>query len=221
MSRATLEFDPYLNDPERWGVSMAQVAEIMLACLDAARAKSVAEVGAFAGDLTRVLVAWAARAAATVQAIDPAPQPELERLAAEHPELDLIRQPSLDALPAISLPDAIVIDGDHNYYTVNAELRIIGERAAGAELPLLLFHDVGWPHGRRDDYFDPRQIPSEARREAARAIAMSESLKLDARVLELERELEQKTSTVSWRFTAPLRVLNHLRRELSARGEDG
>ena len=29
--------------------------------------------------------------------------------------------------------------------------------------PLLLFHDVCWPHGRRDDYFDPGQIPAEAR----------------------------------------------------------
>ena len=36
---------------------------------------------------------------------------------------------------------------------------------------------------------------AEAQREAARAIAMSESLKLDARVLELERQFEALTST--------------------------
>jgi hypothetical protein len=58
---------------------------------------------------------------------------------------------------------------------------------------------------------------AEARREAARAIAMSESLKLDARVLELERELEQKTESASWRLTAPLRALNRLRREAAER----
>ena len=52
-----------------------------------------------------------------------------------------------------------MIDGDHNYYTVSEELRLIGERAPGSELPLLLFHDVRWPHGRRDDYFDVAQIP--------------------------------------------------------------
>jgi hypothetical protein len=62
---------------------------------------------------------------------------------------------------------------------------------------------------------------AEARREAARAIAMSESLKLDARVLELERQLEAMTSTLSWRLTAPLRTLNHRRRQVAARGEDG
>ena len=60
-----------------------------------------------------------------------------------------------------------MIDGDHNYYTVSEELRLIGERAPGAELPLLLFHDVRWPHGRRDDYFDAEQIPAEARHPVA------------------------------------------------------
>ena len=51
--------DPFLNDPDRWGVSMAQHAELMLPCLDAAGVRSIVEVGAFAGDLTRVLVEWA------------------------------------------------------------------------------------------------------------------------------------------------------------------
>jgi hypothetical protein len=40
---------------------------------------------------------------------------------------------------------------------------VVGERAPGTELPLLLFHDVCWPHGRRDDYFDSEQIPADAR----------------------------------------------------------
>ncbi len=60
-----------------------------------------------------------------------------------------------------------MIDGDHNYYTVSEELRLIGERAPGDELPLLLFHDVRWPHGRRDDYFDVEQIPEQSRHPVA------------------------------------------------------
>lgn len=163
MTESTADFDPYLNDPDRWGVSLAQMTELIRACLDAAGARSVAEVGAFAGDLTRVLVAWAATAGARVTAIDPAPQPGLVALAEEHPELGLVRRTSLDALPEIELPDAVVIDGDHNYSTVSRELALIGGRAPGAELPLLLFHDVRWPHGRRDDYFDPEQIPAAER----------------------------------------------------------
>lgn len=164
-------FDPYLNDPDHWGVSLAQMSELIRPCLDAAGVTSIAEVGAFAGDLTRVLVDWAGGAGASVMAIDPAPQPGLEALAREHPELQLVRETSLAALPAIPMPDAIVIDGDHNYYTVSEELRLIGERAPGAELPLLLFHDVRWPHGRRDDYFDAEQIPAQARHPVAGAEA--------------------------------------------------
>jgi hypothetical protein len=163
VTRAPVAHDPYLHDPQRWGVSLAQSAEILLPCLDAAGARSVVEIGAFAGDLTRVLVDWAAGAGARVGAVDPTPQPGLVALADAHPELELIRQTSLEALPALPLPDAVVIDGDHNYYTVAEELRLIGERAQGADLPLLLFHDVCWPHARRDDYYDPAAIPAEHR----------------------------------------------------------
>src|SRR3954466_6081048 len=92
-----LDHDPYLNDGNRWGVSLAHNAEFMLPCLDAAGARCVVEVGAFAGDLTRVLVDWAARGGARGSAVDPFPRPGLERLAEECPELDLIRQTSVDA----------------------------------------------------------------------------------------------------------------------------
>jgi hypothetical protein len=160
-----IDADPYAHDPARWGTSLAQTAELSLPCLDAAGVRSVVEVGAYAGDFTRVLVVWAAGAGARVSAIDPSPQPALEALEDAHPELELIRATSLAALAEISLPDAVVIDGDHNYFTVREELRLIGERAPGAELPLLLFHDVGWPHARRDDYYDPAAIPAEARHE--------------------------------------------------------
>jgi hypothetical protein len=160
--------DPFLNDPDRWGVSMAQSAELMLPCLDAAGVRSIVEVGAFAGDLTRVLVDWAETAEAQVTAVDPAPQNDLVELAKQRPALELIRETSLAALPALpALPDAVIIDGDHNYFTVREELRLIGERATGGELPLLLFHDVCWPHGRRDDYFAAELIPEPYRQPVA------------------------------------------------------
>jgi len=167
MAGARPAHDPYLHDPSRWGVSMAHMSEIIVACLDAVGARSVAEVGAYAGDLTWVLARWAAGSGAQVLAIDPAPQEGLVALANEHPEVSLVRETSLEALPKIPMPDVIVIDGDHNYYTVHRELDLISERARGPELPLLLFHDVCWPHGRRDDYFDPGEIPADARRPIA------------------------------------------------------
>jgi hypothetical protein len=135
----------------------------MRACLDAVGARSIVEVGAYAGDLTRVLADWAAASGARVLAVDPSPQPGLVELADTHPGVELVRRTSLTAIPELEQPDVAIIDGDHNYYTVSTELRLIAERTGESKLPLLLFHDVCWPHGRRDDYFDATQIPAEFR----------------------------------------------------------
>jgi GT2 family glycosyltransferase len=58
---------------------------------------------------------------------------------------------------------------------------------------------------------------AEARREACRTIAFSQSLKRDARVLELERMIEEKKGSLSWRITAPLRSANRWWRERARR----
>src|SRR5215212_8344842 len=161
-----MHIDPYANDPGRWAHSLIHHAELLLPCLDTVGARSVAEVGAYAGDLTRVLVDWAAKSGARVAAIDPSPQDSLVELARENDALELVRETSLEALRHVEIPDAVVIDGDHNHYTVSEELRLIDERA-GSELPLLLFHDVSWPHGRRDDYYAPELVPEDRRQPIA------------------------------------------------------
>jgi hypothetical protein len=157
-----MEIDPYANDPGRWGASLANLAELLLPCLDAVGARSVVEVGAYAGDLTGLLLAWAQPSGARVWAIDPDPQPELMNLAEERSELELVRAPSHEGLREIPVPDAVVLDGDHNHHTVSEELRLVEERSE-ERLPLVLLHDVCWPHARRDAYFAPDQIPEEHR----------------------------------------------------------
>ena len=133
-------------------------------CLDAVGARSVVEVGAYAGDLTRLLLEWADMTGRPRRRHRPdaAARPGRARRGAAG--LTLVHETSLEALGHIELPDVVIVDGDHNYYTVREELRLIGERAPGAELPLLLFHDVGWPHGRRDAYYVPELIPESDRR---------------------------------------------------------
>ena len=166
MQRDPTQIEPYAedpNDPGRWAHSLRNLAEILVPCLEAAGARSVIEIGAHDGDLTTVLVEWAAGTGARVVAIDPAPKQQLVRLAEDRPELELVRDTSLAALPRLEPADAVIIDGDHNYFTVSQELRVVAE-ASGDELPLLLFHDVCWPHGRRDDYFSAELIPAEHRR---------------------------------------------------------
>jgi hypothetical protein len=154
-----METDPYANDPGHWGASLATLAEIIFPSLEAVGARNLVEVGAYAGDLTAMLAEWAGERGGRVWAIDPAPQDALVELDRSRPDIELVRAMSHDALREVPLPDAAVIDGDHNYYTVSGELRIIADRSAGGRLPLLLLHDVGWPHARRDTYHAPDLIP--------------------------------------------------------------
>jgi Methyltransferase domain len=148
--------------------SLANFGEIMFPCLEAISAQSVIEVGAYRGDFTRELLAWAKGAGAGVTAIEPEPPEQLLELAERHPGLELVREESHEALARIPLADAVIIDGDHNYYTLSEELRLIEERAGEGSLPLLLFHDVCWPHARRDTYYAPERIPEEHRQPLAR-----------------------------------------------------
>ena len=145
--------------------TLANVREIVFACLEAAGARSVAEIGAEHGLFTSELLAWAeGNGAERITAIDPAPRPRLSELAERRPELELIVEASHAALPALDLPDAVIVDGDHNYFTVREELRLVGEKAGDGLLPLILLHDIGWPLARRDSYHDPGRLAGEHRR---------------------------------------------------------
>lgn len=165
------DLDPHARDPGGWATSLLHNAELVLDCLDAVEAHSVVEVGAFMGELTRLLLRWGESADASVVAIDTSPHPDLEALEPAHDNLRLVRSTSHAALAELPLADAIILDGDHNYHTVSGELRIIADRSARQQrqLPLLLLHDVGWPHGRRDDYYVPERIPAEHRQPLADA----------------------------------------------------
>jgi hypothetical protein len=153
----------FASDPGQWGASLINNAEVMIACLEIAAAKSVVEVGAYAGDLTHFLLDWALPHGAQVWAIDPSPQKELIELDEQRDDLKLHQATSHEALKTMARADAYVIDGDHNYWTVTEEIRLVVENDVSGEMPLLMFHDVGWPHARRDDYFAPEQIPEEYR----------------------------------------------------------
>lgn len=124
--------------------------------LDAAEPAVIVEVGAFEGAHTRLLSEWAG-GNATIHSIDPDPAFDPAELAAVH----VHRAPSLDVLAEIHDPDVVLIDGDHNWYTVFHELKAL--ETAGPAYPLVLLHDVGWPYGRRDLYDAPERIPDEFR----------------------------------------------------------
>lgn len=162
MQRFALKTDPMATDPGRWGHSLGNLAEIVIPCLQAAAPTSVVEVGAYAGDVTRILVQWSEASAARIWTIDPDPQDALVALARAHPQVELVRSTSHQALGELPSAEAYIIDGDHNYFTVAEELRLIAQRAADAT-PLLICHDVCWPHARRDSYYAPEAIPAPQR----------------------------------------------------------
>jgi hypothetical protein len=141
--------------------SLAEFAPIILPLLRLASARHLVEIGAEAGSMTRALIAHTAACAGGLTTIEAMPTAELEALLAEAPHARLMIGGSLGVLPKLEAADAYLIDGDHNYYTVRNELALIEQTTRAAGRPLLvLLHDVGWPFGRRDGYYDPESIPA-------------------------------------------------------------
>ena len=125
------------TNPDEAGYSLGNFFEVWAACFEAASVRSVMEVGAERGRLTQELLRWAAPSGAHVTAIEPEPISDLLELLEEYPDLEIVEETSLDALTHLPIADAVVLDGDHNYYTLSGELRLIAERR-GAHAPARL-----------------------------------------------------------------------------------
>jgi cephalosporin hydroxylase len=138
--------------------------------LTAAAAKRVVEIGALRGDTTVRLLDLLGPGS-ELHVIDPLPNFDPEEHKRRFPGRYIFhRDISHNVLPDLPPVDAALIDGDHNWYTVYHELRFLNETAAaaGRPLPLCVMHDVGWPYGRRDLYYQPNRIPDEGRQPYAR-----------------------------------------------------
>jgi hypothetical protein len=72
--------------------------------------------------------------------------------------------------------------------------------------------DGRWPGREPEADWRRRARRAEAEREAARTFAYSSANRLDAEVRALEREMAAMTGSPSWRVTAPLRLINRVRR---------
>jgi cephalosporin hydroxylase len=138
--------------------------------ISASGAKRIIEIGALRGETT-VLMLDALGPDAELHVVDPVPDFDPEEHVRRFPGRYIFhRDLSLNVLPDADAFDVALVDGDHNWYTVYNELRLLREasRRQRRTLPLLILHDVAWPYGRRDLYYSPDQIPAEFRQPYAR-----------------------------------------------------
>jgi hypothetical protein len=146
-----------------WGPLMSRLCDIV-------QARAIVEVGLRAGLQSERLLEYCRDHGTECHLIDPVPPWNLEGLQALLAGNGHFHQAiSLDALPGL-VADLYLLDGDHNWYTVHRELEIIRETAAsaGRSFPIVCLHDVAWPYGRRDLYYEPRRIPTSDRQPYAR-----------------------------------------------------
>jgi cephalosporin hydroxylase len=133
--------------------------------LVAAGATRVVEIGSQRGKTTTQLFHLLGPES-ELHVIDPVPMFDPTEHARRFPGRYVFhRDISHNVLPELPPCDAALIDGDHNWFTVYHELRMLSEtaRKAGVPMPLCILHDVCWPYGQRDLYHAPEQIPEEFR----------------------------------------------------------
>jgi hypothetical protein len=145
------------------------VIEPLLTKLDP---RTLIEIGSDYGPNTQRLLEFCVEHRSVLHVIDPLPKYDVAEWLEEYPDqLVFHRGLSLAVLPTLPSADVVLIDGDHNWFTVINELRLLERTAAEVRkpYPLVMLHDVGWPYGRRDLYYDPDRIPPFERQPYAKA----------------------------------------------------
>lgn len=133
--------------------------------LKATGPKTIVEIGSDSGRNTTNLLEFCRRSGAQLHVIDPLPKYSVSEWRERYGELlTFHEQLSLDALPLIDDFDAVLIDGDHNWYTVFNELKLIDEKRGESSFPAVMLHDIEWPYGQRDLYYNPEEIPAAHRK---------------------------------------------------------
>jgi hypothetical protein len=128
--------------------------------------KKLVEIGAHSGANTVKLLEYCSKTNGKLFVIDPKPLFDANTLTSQYgSELYLIKNLSLNVLPFLADYDAVLLDGDHNWYTVYHELKMIEQNAIiRGNFPLVFIHDIEWPYARRDLYYSPESIPEPFRK---------------------------------------------------------
>lgn len=121
---------------------------------------NIVEAGSESGAVSEILARLASDRGGHLYVVEPEPSEALRRLSEVAP-VKIVTGYSPEALADVPDAGLFVIDGDHNYATVHGEVtHIFSSRPADDRIAV--FHDVGWPSGRRDQYYAPGRLPAEA-----------------------------------------------------------
>ena len=129
--------------------------------------ESLIEIGADEGKNTANLLDFCKQTDAVLHSVDPLPGFDVAAWQSQYGKLFIFHQTlSLNAIPEIDRFDVVLIDGDHNWYTVFNELILIEKQCKKLKqpFPIVILHDIGWPYGRRDLYYNPENIPDTFRK---------------------------------------------------------
>lgn len=135
-------------------------------------ANYIIEIGSDTGINTQNILEYCLEYDTHMAAIDPFPKFDVDEFKAKYGDkFEIYNELSLSRLPLLKDYDVILLDGDHNWYTVYNELKIIEKSFKNKKFPVVFLHDVGWPYARRDLYYNPENIP-EAYRQPYKKLGM-------------------------------------------------
>jgi GT2 family glycosyltransferase/glycosyltransferase involved in cell wall biosynthesis len=128
------------------------------------QAKYIIEIGSHTGLNTKNILEYCTDNDAHMTAIDPFPKFDIDEFKSKYGnKFEIYKDTSLNILPGLKNYDVVLIDGDHNWYTVYNELKTIETSFKNQDFPIIFLHDIAWPYARRDLYYNPEDIPPEYR----------------------------------------------------------
>ncbi|MBX3228808.1 MAG: class I SAM-dependent methyltransferase [Labilithrix sp.] len=144
--------------------SLSELDEIVLGLVDRCSPRAILEIGSEHGGFSQQLHDRCAKAGTKLHTVEPFPAPAVVELAKTSETLELYVDKSIPHLLQRGCgADFVVVDGDHNWFTVYNELTLIARSWEEKEMTgTIVLHDVSWPCARRDQYYDPADIPAEA-----------------------------------------------------------
>ncbi len=150
-------------------VNMANFFPLLQNLIASFRPKIICEIGSDQGMTSDLLYQYCRANSTQLHVVDPA----LHESRQSDNIVTFYREMSLPYLRKAEPADIYFIDGDHNHYTVLNELRLIREKNNKNSPKLLFLHDVGWPCGYMDMYYDENSIEQQYRKKTISGLNVS------------------------------------------------